>query len=153
MGRVPGVGQSGAMAGQHALIGFGEAASTFAAAGGWASPVRAFDIDPPALAVPLLLSRPAAQECSHQLGAIGLTGRRVLGAETAQTSTIRMIRAVKGIEALTEEMMAAAGAADVVDETLALLGTEPTMTVGTVARQRAAGERGRNVGEDWAAWA
>ncbi|GGD75309.1 NAD(P)-dependent oxidoreductase [Croceicoccus mobilis] len=33
------------MAPAHTLIGFGEAASTFAAAGGWATPVRAFDID------------------------------------------------------------------------------------------------------------
>lgn len=278
-----GLGHSGAMAGQHTIIGFGEAASTFAAAGGWVSPACAFDVDrarmaaiasagldaapaaqsavagrslilslvtadqalaaaealaphlapgalwcdmnsvapetkraaariveaagaryvdvailapvdPAALAVPLLLSGPAAHEASERLDAIGFTNRRVVGADVGRASTIKMVRSVmvKGIEALTDEMMAAAGVAGVVDEvlasldaserqgswaeraaynlermeshglrraaemeevakTLASLGTEPTMTRGTVARQRTAGERGRNNRKDRAA--
>lgn len=278
-----GLGHSGAMAGQHTLIGFGEAASTFAAAGGWASPACAFDVDPSrtaaiasagldaapdargavagrslvlslvtadqalaaaealaphlapgalwcdmnsvapetkraaarvvetagahyvdvailapvdpaALSVPLLLSGPAAPEANERLGAIGFTNRRVVGADVGRASTIKMIRSVmvKGIEALTDEMMAGATAAGVAAEvlasldasekprswaeraaynlermethglrraaemeevakTLASLGTEPTMTRGTVGRQRAAGERGQNIRKDRAA--
>ena len=271
------------MAGKLTIIGFGEAASTFAATGGWASPACAFDVDPSrraaiaaagldaptnvrsavegrslvlslvtadqalaaakaaephlapgtiwcdmnsvapdtkraaarsvegagacyvdvailapvdpsALAVPLLLSGPSAREASDRLGVIGFTNRQVFGADVGQASTIKMVRSVmvKGIEALTDEMMAAATAAGVVDEvlasldasekqrvwaeraaynlermeshglrraaemeevekTLASLGTEPTMTRGTVSRQRAAGERGRSIKKDWAA--
>ncbi|MFM5906652.1 MAG: DUF1932 domain-containing protein [Novosphingobium sp.] len=195
-----------------ALIGFGEAGSTFARAGGWASSARGWDIDParrdamadcgvvpadsarqalagaqlvlslvtadqalaaaqdnagalrpgtvwcdmnsvapetkraaaqaveaagaryvdvavlapvnPArLSVPLLLAGSAASEAAEALRRAGFSNGRVVGDEVGRASAIKMIRSVmvKGIEALTAEMMLAAEAAGVADEVLASL--------------------------------
>src|SRR3546814_2968978 len=75
------------------------------------------------MAVPLLLSGPAAHASRAELAACGFTNKRVVGNEVGKASAIKMIRSVmvKGIEALTDELMAAAHAAGVVDEVIASL--------------------------------
>jgi 3-hydroxyisobutyrate dehydrogenase-like beta-hydroxyacid dehydrogenase len=80
-------------------------------------------VDPAGLAVPLLLSGPPAASAEAALRQAGFANVRVIGAEVGQASAIKMIRSVmvKGIEALTDEMMAAAAAAGVADEVLASL--------------------------------
>ncbi|MET0179469.1 MAG: DUF1932 domain-containing protein [Novosphingobium sp.] len=138
-------------------------------------------VDPARLAVPLLLAGAAAEEARQRLAALGFTNVRGVGAEVGRASAIKMIRSVmvKGLEALCDEMMAAAEAAGVADEVLAsldasekprpwsdrvaynrermathgarraaemeesarsliALGVDPTMTLGTVKRQRRA---------------
>ena len=71
----------------------------------------------------VLLAGPAAEEAAAALGALGFANIRVVGAEVGRASAIKMIRSVmvKGLEALTDEMMAAATAAGVADEVLASL--------------------------------
>ena len=80
-------------------------------------------VNPARLAVPLLLAGAAAGEAELKLRVAGFTQTRVVGAEVGRASAIKMIRSVmvKGIEALTAEMMLAARAAGVVDEVLASL--------------------------------
>lgn len=80
-------------------------------------------VDPARLAVPVLLSGDAAKAAQTALAALGFTNIRVVGSEVGKASAIKMIRSVmvKGIEALTDEMMAAASAAGVTDEVLASL--------------------------------
>lgn len=80
-------------------------------------------VDPTRLAVPLLLAGPAADEAEALLRSAGFTNTRTVGEEVGRASAIKMIRSVmvKGIEALTAEMMLAADAAGVVDEVLASL--------------------------------
>lgn len=80
-------------------------------------------VHPARLNVPLLLAGPAAEEAAAALGALGFANIRVVGAEVGRASAIKMIRSVmvKGLEALTDEMMAAATAAGVADEVLASL--------------------------------
>lgn len=80
-------------------------------------------VHPARMAVPLLLSGPASGEARAKLTALGFTNVRIVGSEVGRASAIKMIRSVmvKGIEALTDEMMAAAHAAGVVDEVLASL--------------------------------
>jgi 3-hydroxyisobutyrate dehydrogenase-like beta-hydroxyacid dehydrogenase len=80
-------------------------------------------VTPVGLAVPLLLSGPAAEEARDRLATLGFTALRVAGPEVGTASAVKMIRSVmvKGIEALTAEMMAAASAAGVVDAVLASL--------------------------------
>ena len=80
-------------------------------------------VDPARMNVPLLVSGPAADEAEAALGAVGFAKVRGVGAEVGRASAIKMIRSVmvKGIEALTAEMMLAAEAAGVVDEVLASL--------------------------------
>ena len=80
-------------------------------------------VNPTQLAVPLLLAGSAAFDAENGLGALGFTNVRVVGDEVGQASSIKMIRSVmvKGIEALTAEMIAAAEAAGVADEVLASL--------------------------------
>ncbi len=138
-------------------------------------------VNPARLTVPLLVASAYAEVACDALRALGFTNVRSVGGEVGRASAIKMIRSVmiKGIEALTDEMMAAARAAGVEDEvlssldaseknigwreraayniermathgirraeemeesanTLRSLGVEPTMTVGTVRRQRAA---------------
>lgn len=136
-------------------------------------------VDPARLKVPILLSGPSAGEARNALAELGFETVRVTGSTIGQASSIKMIRSImiKGIEALTHEMMAAAEAAGVAGEVLASLdaserarpwaeraeynlermathglrraeemeeavktlrslGVEPTMTAGTVRRQR-----------------
>ncbi|WP_179505553.1 MULTISPECIES: NAD(P)-dependent oxidoreductase [unclassified Sphingomonas] len=80
-------------------------------------------VNPARLKVPLLVSGPAADDAAAALRAVGFTNVRVVGADVGRASAIKMIRSimVKGVEALTAEMMLAATKADVVQEVLASL--------------------------------
>jgi 3-hydroxyisobutyrate dehydrogenase-like beta-hydroxyacid dehydrogenase len=80
-------------------------------------------VNPARLAVPLLLAGAAAGRAEVLLRVAGFTNTRVVGEEVGRASAIKMIRSVmvKGIEALTVEMMLAAEAAGVADEVLASL--------------------------------
>ena len=80
-------------------------------------------VEPARLAVPLLLAGQAAPDAEAALRAAGFTNVRVVGEEIGRASAIKMIRSVmvKGIEALTAEMMLAAEKAGVADEVLASL--------------------------------
>ena len=80
-------------------------------------------VHPARLNVPLLLAGPAAGAAEAALRELGFTNIRVVGNEVGRASAIKMIRSVmvKGLEALTDEMMAAATAAGVADEVLASL--------------------------------
>lgn len=80
-------------------------------------------VEPARLAVPVLLSGDAAEAARGRLGAAGFTDVRIAGAEVGQASAIKLIRSVmvKGIEALTAEMMLAAEAAGVTEEVLTSL--------------------------------
>ena len=81
-------------------------------------------VDPARLAVPLLMSGPPAEEGAAALKNAGFTHVKVIAGEVGRASSVKMIRSVmvKGIEALTAEMMLAARAADVEREVLASLG-------------------------------
>jgi 3-hydroxyisobutyrate dehydrogenase-like beta-hydroxyacid dehydrogenase len=80
-------------------------------------------VHPARLGVPLLLSGPSAGKARILLAGLGFTDLRVVGAEIGRASAIKMVRSVmvKGVEALTAEMMLAAEAAGVADEVLASL--------------------------------
>ena len=80
-------------------------------------------VHPARLAVPLLLAGHAAAEAEAMLREAGFDNIRVVGQDVGRASAIKMIRSVmvKGIEALTAEMMLAARAAGVADEVLASL--------------------------------
>lgn len=80
-------------------------------------------VKPARLAVPLLLSGADAEFAVPLLRRLGFSNLRVVGAEIGRASAIKMIRSVmvKGLEALSDEMMAAAAAAGVTDEVLASL--------------------------------
>lgn len=77
-------------------------------------------VNPARLAVPLLLAGSKANDAANALTDLGFTNIRVVGSEVGRASAIKMIRSVmvKGIEALTDEMMAAAHSAGVTDEVL-----------------------------------
>ncbi|MDP3907794.1 NAD(P)-dependent oxidoreductase [Novosphingobium sp.] len=100
------------------------AAQAIAAAGGRYVDVAVLaPVHPARLNVPLLLAGPAADAAETALRELGFTNIRVVGSEVGRASAIKMIRSVmvKGLEALTDEMMAAANAAGVADEVLASL--------------------------------
>jgi 3-hydroxyisobutyrate dehydrogenase-like beta-hydroxyacid dehydrogenase len=80
-------------------------------------------VEPARLAVPLLLAGPHTTAAETALRHAGFSNVRLVGGEVGKASAIKMIRSVmiKGIEALTDEMMAAAAAAGVTDEVLASL--------------------------------
>ena len=80
-------------------------------------------VHPARMNVPLLVSGRAAEEAAILLSQAGFADVRVVGAEVGRASAIKMIRSVmvKGIEALTAEMMLAANAAGVAREVLASL--------------------------------
>lgn len=80
-------------------------------------------VDPARLAVPLLVSGPEAGEAVGLLRDLGFTSVRAVGEEVGTASSIKMIRSVmvKGLEALTAEMILAADAAGVMDEVIASL--------------------------------
>lgn len=80
-------------------------------------------VNPARMQVPLLLSGAAAGEAQARLNAIGFANTRIVGADVGRASAIKMIRSVmvKGVEALTAEMMLAAQKAGVVDEVIASL--------------------------------
>ena len=81
---------------------------------------------PAKLEVPLLLSGPHGESAAAALKALGFGNVRALTGEVGRASSIKMIRSimVKGVEALTAEMILAARAADVADEVLASLGED-----------------------------
>lgn len=99
------------------------AASVIEAAGGRYVDVGVLAAVDARMAVPLLLAGAAAHEAEVKLRAAGFSSIRVVGEEVGRASAIKMIRSVmvKGIEALTAEMMLAAEAAGVTDEVLASL--------------------------------
>ena len=80
-------------------------------------------VDPAGLNVPLLISGEDGAQASDRLSRIGFTNIRVVGDRIGQASAIKMIRSVmvKGLEALSDEMIAAAQAAGVAEEVLASL--------------------------------
>lgn len=80
-------------------------------------------VEPTQLAVPVFLSGVAAIDAAQALRALSFTDVSLVGDEIGRASAIKMIRSVmvKGIEALTAEMMLAARAAGVIDEVLASL--------------------------------
>jgi predicted enzyme related to lactoylglutathione lyase len=99
-------------------------AETVEAAGGRYVDVAVLaPVNPARMNVPLLVSGAAADEAAEALHAAGFANVRVVGSEVGRASAIKMIRSVmvKGIEALTAEMMLAADAAGVTDEVLASL--------------------------------
>jgi 3-hydroxyisobutyrate dehydrogenase-like beta-hydroxyacid dehydrogenase len=101
-----------------------EAAHVIEAAGGrYVDLAILAPVKPKRLAVPLLLAGPASGETEERLRALGFTDVRVVGDDVGRASAIKMIRSVmvKGIEALTAEMMLAAEAAGVGHEVLASL--------------------------------
>ncbi len=81
-------------------------------------------VEPQRLAVPLLISGPHAPAAIAALSSFGFTNVRAVGGDVGRASSIKMIRSVmvKGIEALTAEMLLAADAAQVRDEVVASLG-------------------------------
>lgn len=99
------------------------AAAVEAAGGRYVDVAVLAPVHPARLAVPLLLSGPAADAAAAALADAGFGNIRVVGAEIGRASAIKMIRSVmvKGIEALTAEMMLAAAAAGVTEEVLASL--------------------------------
>jgi 3-hydroxyisobutyrate dehydrogenase-like beta-hydroxyacid dehydrogenase len=100
------------------------AAEAIAAVGGRYVDVAVLaPVDPAGLAVPLLLAGEAAPAAEIALAALGFTNLRTVAREVGRASAIKMIRSVmvKGIEALTDEMIAAADAAGVTGEVIASL--------------------------------
>ena len=81
-------------------------------------------VQPAALSAPLLVSGPHAQNGADMLRSIGFTKVTVCGDRIGAASATKMVRSVmvKGIEALTAEMLLAAQAAGVTDAVLASLG-------------------------------
>lgn len=101
-----------------------EAAALVEAAGGHYVDVAVLaPVNLAQLAVPLLISGMAAARAETLLRGAGFTNTRIVGDEVGRASAIKMIRSVmvKGIEALTAEMMLGAAAAGVTDEVLASL--------------------------------
>lgn len=102
-----------------------EAAAAIEAAGAHYADVAVMaPVEPARLAVPLLVSGRGAGDAVARLQAAGFETVRSVGDQVGRASAIKMIRSVmiKGMEALTAEMMLAAQAADVEAEVLASLG-------------------------------
>lgn len=80
-------------------------------------------VDPARLNVPLLIAGPYANEGMAALRALGFAKTRVVGDAVGQASAIKLCRSimVKGLEALSAEMVLAASSAGVLDEVLASL--------------------------------
>jgi len=99
------------------------AAAAVIAAGGRYVDVAVMAPVDKALAVPLLLAGPDAAEAQELLAALGFINIRIVGDEVGRASAIKLCRSVmvKGLEALTAEMVLAAAQAGVVDEVLASL--------------------------------
>ena len=81
-------------------------------------------VEPARLAVPLLVSGPHAADGAAVLQGLGFSDVRAMRGEVGRAASVKMVRSVmiKGIEALTAEMMLASDAAGVSDEVLASLG-------------------------------
>ncbi|MGQ3048740.1 MAG: DUF1932 domain-containing protein [Niveispirillum sp.] len=103
------------------------AAAVIEAAGGRYVDVAVMaPVDPAWLSVPLLVSGPHADAAVTGLLALGFAKVRAVGDAVGRASSIKMVRSVmvKGIEALTAEMVLAAARAGVVGEVLSSLGPE-----------------------------
>jgi 3-hydroxyisobutyrate dehydrogenase-like beta-hydroxyacid dehydrogenase len=101
-----------------------EAADAIAAGGGRYVDVAVLaPVQPALMRVPLLVAGPDAEEAGALLRDLGFENVRMVGDQVGRASAIKMIRSVmvKGIEALTAEMMIAAEAAGVTNEVLASL--------------------------------
>lgn len=101
-----------------------EAAAAIEAAGGCYVDVAVLaPVDPARLNVPLLLAGREAARAEVLLREAGFNNIRIVGDEVGRASAIKMIRSVmvKGVEALTAEMMLAAQQAGVVEEVLTSL--------------------------------
>jgi 3-hydroxyisobutyrate dehydrogenase-like beta-hydroxyacid dehydrogenase len=81
-------------------------------------------VQPAAMAVPLLVAGPHADAAAVLLRSIGFATVSISGAAIGAASATKMVRSVmiKGIEALTAEMLLAARAAGVTEAVLASLG-------------------------------
>jgi len=95
-----------------------------AAGGRYADVAVMSPVPPAALAAPLLVSGPHAEDAAEMLRSIGFTRVQICGATIGAASATKMVRSVmvKGIEALTAEMLLAARAAGVIEGVLASLG-------------------------------
>lgn len=103
------------------------AAAVIEAAGGrYVDAAIMAPVQPAVLAVPVLLSGTHADDAAAALGDLGFSNIRIVGGDVGRASTIKMLRSVmvKGIEALTAEMVLAARSANVADEVLASLGED-----------------------------
>ena len=80
-------------------------------------------VHPARMAVPLLIAGAASARAEALLRWAGFTNTRIVGEEIGRASAIKMIRSVmvKGLEALTAEMVLGASKAGVLDEVLASL--------------------------------
>ncbi len=94
-------------------------------------------VDPARLAVPFAAVRCGGSGCGElPCARRGFGNVRVVGSEVGRASAIKMIRSVmvKGIEALTDEMMQAAHAAGVAGEVLASLDASESRARGRARR-------------------
>lgn len=101
-----------------------EAAEAVESAGGRYVDVAVMaPVDPARLNVPLLFAGADALEAMGLLRALGFAKTRVVGESVGQASAIKLCRSimVKGLEALTAEMVLSASTAGVLDEVLASL--------------------------------
>lgn len=101
-------------------------------------------VDPARLSVPLLLSGLYAAAGEVALRALGFSNVRILPGEVGRASSVKMIRSVmvKGIEALTAEMMLAGDAAGVSGDVLASLGGDwPSKAAYNIERMTTHGAR------------
>jgi len=82
-------------------------------------------VSPSGLKVPILLAGEEADRAASALRTLKFANVSIVGTQVGRASTIKMVRSVmiKGVEALTDEMMEAAAAAGVVAEVLASLDT------------------------------
>ena len=80
-------------------------------------------VDPARLNVPLLIAGEAALDAMMQLRDLGFAKTRVVGTDVGHASAIKLCRSimVKGLEALTAEMVLSASSAGVLDEVLTSL--------------------------------
>lgn len=100
------------------------AAAIEAAGGRYVDVAVMAPVQPAALNVPLLISGPHADAAAEMLRDIGFAKIQICGAAIGAASATKMVRSVmiKGIEALTAEMILAADAAGVTEGVLASLG-------------------------------
>ncbi|OJY66861.1 MAG: 6-phosphogluconate dehydrogenase [Sphingobium sp. 66-54] len=100
------------------------AAAIEAAGGRYVDVAVMAPVQPAALNVPLLVSGPHAEAGAEALLAIGFTKVTICGDRVGAASATKMVRSVmiKGIEALTAEMLLAAQTAGVTDAVLNSLG-------------------------------
>jgi 3-hydroxyisobutyrate dehydrogenase-like beta-hydroxyacid dehydrogenase len=100
------------------------AAAVEAAGGRYVDVAVMSPVQPAAMNVPLLVAGPRAEAGADMLRSIGFTKVSISGGRIGDASATKMVRSVmvKGIEALTAEMLLAAEQAGVTDAVLASLG-------------------------------